>query len=193
MKHWRARHFPRAADTKRLRGGQAATVAGYAGPGFHNWPSGHIPQDTDTNPLRRIRLPTKKTFRGPRLCGVPSERGFLFPGRFPGFAPWAGMQCPYRAWNRKRGGGISSNGAAPTRSDAMPVGAWIRYRKRHHPIYPNGARGRKRGADTLQRSREDTFGTRCVGWGEDTGSKPHRAICPRRKAVGGLSSIDLRG
>jgi hypothetical protein len=26
-------------------GGHAATVAGYAGPGFHNWPSGHIPQD----------------------------------------------------------------------------------------------------------------------------------------------------
>ena len=26
-------------------GGDAATVAGVAGPGFHNWPSGHIPQD----------------------------------------------------------------------------------------------------------------------------------------------------
>ena len=25
-------------------GGKAATVAGYAGPGFHNWPSGHIDQ-----------------------------------------------------------------------------------------------------------------------------------------------------
>ena len=104
MKHWRARHFPQAADTKRLRGGQAATVAGYAGPGFHNWPSGHIPQDTDTNPLRRIRLPTKKTFRGPRLCGVPSERGFLFPGGSPGFAPWAGMRCPVGAWDSKHGG-----------------------------------------------------------------------------------------
>ena len=31
-----ARHFPRAADPKRLRVGQATTVAGYAGPGFHN-------------------------------------------------------------------------------------------------------------------------------------------------------------
>ena len=30
-----------------LRGGQAATVAGYVGPGFHNGPSGHIHQDTD--------------------------------------------------------------------------------------------------------------------------------------------------
>ena len=29
---------PRAADPKRLHVGQAATVAGYAGPGFHNWP-----------------------------------------------------------------------------------------------------------------------------------------------------------
>jgi hypothetical protein len=28
-------------------GGDAATVAGYAGPGFHIWPTGHIPQNTD--------------------------------------------------------------------------------------------------------------------------------------------------
>ncbi len=32
------------------------------------------------------------------LCGVPSERGVVFPGGFPGLAPWAGMRCPYRAW-----------------------------------------------------------------------------------------------
>ena len=32
-------------NTKQLRGGQAAAVAGYAGPGFHTWPPGHIPQD----------------------------------------------------------------------------------------------------------------------------------------------------
>ncbi len=43
-------------------GGDAATVAGYAGPGFHNWPSGHIPQDTAPNPLLRIRSPATKTF-----------------------------------------------------------------------------------------------------------------------------------
>ena len=43
-------------------GGDAATVAGVAGPGFHNWPSGHIPQDTAPNPLLRIRSPAKKTF-----------------------------------------------------------------------------------------------------------------------------------
>ena len=36
-------------------GGDAATVAGYAGPGFPTWPSGHIPQDTDTNALIRPR------------------------------------------------------------------------------------------------------------------------------------------
>ena len=40
-----------------------------------------------------------------RPCGVPSERVFLYPGVFPGFAPWAGMRCPYRAWDGKRGGG----------------------------------------------------------------------------------------
>ena len=43
-------------------GGQAATVAGYDGPGFHNWPSSHIPQDTDTKPLLRSRSTAKKTF-----------------------------------------------------------------------------------------------------------------------------------
>jgi hypothetical protein len=43
-------------------GGQAATVAGYAGPGFHTWPSGHIPQDTAPNPLLRSRPTAKKTF-----------------------------------------------------------------------------------------------------------------------------------
>jgi hypothetical protein len=43
-------------------GGQAATVAGYAGPGFHTWPSGHILQDTAPKPLLRIRPPAKKTF-----------------------------------------------------------------------------------------------------------------------------------
>jgi hypothetical protein len=43
-------------------GGDAATVAGYAGPGFHNWPSGHIPQDTAPKPLLRIRSTVKKTF-----------------------------------------------------------------------------------------------------------------------------------
>ncbi len=56
------RHFPHDPDTKRLRDGQAATVAGHVGPGFHNWPSGHIPQATDTRPLPRIRSPTQKTF-----------------------------------------------------------------------------------------------------------------------------------
>ena len=43
-------------------GGKAATVAGYAGPGFHTWPPGHIPQDTDPNPLLRSRPLAKKTF-----------------------------------------------------------------------------------------------------------------------------------
>ena len=31
--------------------GDAATVAGYAGPGFHTWPLGHILQTPDTNAL----------------------------------------------------------------------------------------------------------------------------------------------
>jgi hypothetical protein len=43
-------------DTKQLRSGPAATVAGHVSPGFHHWPSGHTPQDNgresmDTNPV----------------------------------------------------------------------------------------------------------------------------------------------
>jgi hypothetical protein len=45
----------KTTDTKRLPGGQAATVAGHVGPGFHNWPPGHTPQNTDSNPLLRSR------------------------------------------------------------------------------------------------------------------------------------------
>ena len=43
-------------------GGDAATVAGYVGPGFHIWPSGHIPQDMAPKPMIRIRPHAKKTF-----------------------------------------------------------------------------------------------------------------------------------
>jgi hypothetical protein len=43
-------------------GGQAATVAGYAGPGFHIWPPGHILQTPDANALIRILSHAKKTF-----------------------------------------------------------------------------------------------------------------------------------
>jgi hypothetical protein len=49
-------------NTKQLRRRDAATVAGYVGPGLHNWPSGHIPQDTAPNPLLRSRPHAKKTF-----------------------------------------------------------------------------------------------------------------------------------
>ena len=48
-------------------GGQAATVAGYAGPGFHTWPSGHTPQNTYAKLLPRIRSsPLPKTRSVPR-------------------------------------------------------------------------------------------------------------------------------
>ena len=43
-------------------GGQAATVAGDAGPGFHTWPPGHIPQAMAPNPLLRIRSTAQKSF-----------------------------------------------------------------------------------------------------------------------------------
>ena len=38
------------------------SLAGSAGPGFHNWPSDHIPQDTAPNPLLRIRSHAQQTF-----------------------------------------------------------------------------------------------------------------------------------
>jgi hypothetical protein len=84
MKHWRARHFPRAADTKRLRGGQAATVAGHVGPGFHTWPAGHIHQDTDPKRLRR---------RSSRHCSRV---------RWPRFPHLALRPHPSRQWLRIR-------------------------------------------------------------------------------------------
>ena len=102
----------------------AATVAGYAGPGFYNWPSGHIDQTPDRKRHRSI-CPNGATHtspgckpwephpiynrcvlkehrigkggvevRGTRLCGVPSEREECCPGGSPGFAPWAAMRCP---------------------------------------------------------------------------------------------------
>ena len=46
-------------------GGKAATVAGYAGPGFHNWPSGHIDQAPDRKRHRAI-CPNGATHTSPR-------------------------------------------------------------------------------------------------------------------------------
>ena len=43
-------------------GGQAAAVAGYAGPGFLTWPPGHILQNTHPNPLPRCRSPPQNSF-----------------------------------------------------------------------------------------------------------------------------------
>ena len=34
----------------------------------------------------------------------PFRTRVSFPGEFPGFAPWAGMRCPFRAWNSKYDG-----------------------------------------------------------------------------------------
>ena len=63
-----------------------------------------------------------------------------FDGGFPGLPPWAGMRCPVRAWDRKRSGGIGSNGAAPTRQNAMLVWAWTRDRNAIVPFAPTGQR-----------------------------------------------------
>ena len=59
--------------------GQAATVAGDVGPGFHNWPPGHIPQITDPNALIRIRSPTEKSFGKANYAASIQDAG-LFSG-----------------------------------------------------------------------------------------------------------------
>ena len=41
----------------------AATVAGYAGPGFHNWPSGHIAQDNGSETAFSHPVPCQKDVR----------------------------------------------------------------------------------------------------------------------------------
>ena len=59
----RARHYPRAADTNHRPGGQAATVAGYGGPGFHNWPAGHILRDNGSEAASSQPVPCSKFVR----------------------------------------------------------------------------------------------------------------------------------
>jgi hypothetical protein len=44
-------------------GGDAATVAGYAGPGFHTWPAGHIPQDNGSESASSQPAPYQKDVR----------------------------------------------------------------------------------------------------------------------------------
>jgi hypothetical protein len=39
-------------------------------------------------------------FRGPRLCGVPSERGFFFQADSQGLHPGLVCDAPTRAWDR---------------------------------------------------------------------------------------------
>jgi hypothetical protein len=58
-------------------GGQAATVAGYGGPGFHTWPTGHILQDTETNALLRSRAPAQKTFGAATGVSDPRRQKIL--------------------------------------------------------------------------------------------------------------------
>ena len=53
--------------------GQAAAVAGYAGPGFHHWPSGHIPQNTDPHPLPRRRSSPQKRRSEKRSAPQPGS------------------------------------------------------------------------------------------------------------------------
>ncbi len=63
-----------------------------------------------------------------------------FSEGFPRLAPWAGMRCPFRAWDRKHHRSICPNGAthtSPMERDSqweMRTGS-----KRHRSICPKGA------------------------------------------------------
>ena len=50
-------------NPKPRRRRDAATVAGYAGPGFYNWPSGHIPQDNGSETASSHPAPWQKDVR----------------------------------------------------------------------------------------------------------------------------------
>ena len=41
--------------------------------------------------------------RGRGYAAFLQNAVLFFSGGFPGFAPWAGMRCPVRAWDRTRG------------------------------------------------------------------------------------------
>ena len=97
-------HILQDTDTKRLPGGQTATVAGYAGPGFHHWPSGHTPQDNgresmDTNPVRCA------PHRRPPPVYPPSRRHICVSHLFP----------------RRAGAQRSRERRAPARRAANPI------------------------------------------------------------------------
>ena len=96
---------------------------------------------------------------------------FFLPGGFPGFAPWAGMRCPVGAWDRERGGGIGSNGAAPTRRDAMSLGAWTRDRNAIVPFAPLGHGIENVVAGLVPTEPHQPEGTRCpLGHGRGIGN-----------------------
>jgi hypothetical protein len=53
----------------------------------------------------------------------------ILPGGFPGLAPWAGMRCPLRAWDRERGL-VAQRSEPPTGYDTgNVVRAWNRNRE----------------------------------------------------------------
>jgi hypothetical protein len=68
--------FGATTGRNRCAGGKAATVAGYAGPGFHTWPSGHIPQDNGSESASPQPVPCQKDVRrGVRRRDRRRDRG----------------------------------------------------------------------------------------------------------------------
>ena len=79
---------PRAADPKRLHVGQAATVAGYAGPGFHNWPGSADVLVGESESASPHPVPCQKNVRrGVRRRTVAGYAG-------PGFHTWPSGHIP---------------------------------------------------------------------------------------------------
>jgi hypothetical protein len=63
-----------------------------------------------------------------RVCGVPSERGFVFPGWIPRVGTLGWYARPLQGMGLEPWCSSGSNGAALTHRDAMPIGAWTRDR-----------------------------------------------------------------
>ena len=74
-------------------GGKAATVAGYAGPGFHTWPSGHILQDNNSESASTNPVTSQKTFRDTETMRRSFRTRVCFSGGIPrvGTLGWYAM------------------------------------------------------------------------------------------------------
>ena len=93
--------------------------------------------------------PTKRSLRRPMRRSFRTRR--MLPGGFPGFAPWAGMRCPYRAWGSKPGLGHGSRRRLALRQNGIEPDSKIRSERRSAPR-PGSANPATEEKETLARA-----------------------------------------